>query len=361
MRDLVPTFCGFLDRAVTELSRLDEPAERNAIRRHALERIAELREKLGPDRSESVLHRLATYRVFSSAPGTFGLGVGLALDASAWEGDADLAETYVNWGGYAYGGGAEDGGERHYGEAAHDLLARQLAGIEVAYMKQSSAEYDMLDCGGYAVFQGGMAAATRALGGGNPKLYWGDNTRPHDPDIRDVTDELDRTARVKLLNRRWIEDMKRHGYQGAQAVSSRVNSLFKWSATSRAVKKGIFDGVIETYIFNEENRSWLKSTNPYALEEITRRMLEAHARGLWAPDPEALEALRNTALDLEGDMEERMGDVLEEFQGGKVDVMTSRDVERWAPQWRMEAVDPGKQPWKDMIAFPNRRRKHGAG
>ena len=84
MRDMVPHFCDLLDQAVVLASGLEEPFDRNFIRKHTEEQMAELRTETAGDLSEAQIRRMATYRVFSSPPGTYGLGVGLALDASAW-------------------------------------------------------------------------------------------------------------------------------------------------------------------------------------------------------------------------------------------------------------------------------------
>jgi cobaltochelatase CobN len=129
--------------------------------------------------------------------------------------------------------------------------------------------------------------------------------------------------------------MRRHGYQGAQAAASRVNNMFKWSATSEQVPKRLFDDVVRTYVLDEKNRAWLRESNPYALEEITRRLLEAASRGLWDAEEALLAEVRSAALEIEGDMEEIMGDVDGEFQGGKVDVLTAADVEKWDMGWRI--------------------------
>jgi cobaltochelatase CobN len=334
MRDLVPNFCDLMDRTVGMLSRLDEPDEWNAIRKHTRQQMEQLGQQAREAISDSRLRRLATLRIFSSAPGTYGLGVGLALDASAWQDKKDLAEVYINWGGHAYG--VDDGDHSlGYGEKAQQVLADQLARIDVAYMKQASAEYDVLDCGCYAVFQGGMATAAAAVGRKNPKLYWGDSTLPTDADVGDLADEINRSARAKLLNSAWIEQMRRHGYQGAQAAASRVNNLFKWSATSQQVPGRLFDDVVRTYVADQENRTWLRESNPYALEEITRRLLEAASRGLWDAKEVLLADVRSAALEIEGDMEEIMGDVDGEFQGGKVDVLTAADVDKWDMEWRI--------------------------
>ena len=189
------------------------------------------------------------------------------------------------------------------------------------------------------MFQGGMAAAARGISGKQPKIYWGDSNRADDLDVRDIKDDIERAAHTGLLNSRWIDKMKGHNFQGAQEVASRVNNLFKWSATSRQVDKTLFDKVTRTYILNSENLKWLQQTNPYALEEITRRMLEAESRGLWEADPELLNEVRDAALLVEGDMEETMGEVADESQGNKVEVLTAADVKKWKPQWKLNHID----------------------
>ncbi len=44
-------------------------------------------------------------RIFSSAPGTYGTGVELAVASSSWQDEKDLAGVYFHWTGYAYGAG----------------------------------------------------------------------------------------------------------------------------------------------------------------------------------------------------------------------------------------------------------------
>ena len=336
VRDMVPHFISLLDKAVAMVSRIDEPAERNMVRKHTRQQLEELKREAADLLSEKEMQRMAMFRVFSSAPGTYSSGVGLALDASAWQNEHDLAEAYVNQSGYAYGSMPQD-----FGRKAHELLARQLSKVEVSYIKQTSAEYDALDCDCYASYAGGMAAASTALSGKKTKMYWADTTVPRDIDIRDFKEEIERSVRSKLLNDRWISSMKDHGFQGAQGVAGRINTLFKWSATTREVEPWVFDSVVETYVCNEELREWMREQNPYALEEITRRLLEAEARGLWNADEELLEAVRSAALLLEGDLEERIGDVAEDFQGARVDVFTSKEVEKWKMEWKMSGKKEG--------------------
>jgi len=60
------------------------------------------------------------------------------------------------------------------------------------------------------------------------------------------------------------------------------------------------------------------------------RLLEAQARGLWAADENRLQELRDAVLDVEGDLEEAMGDThIGEHQGTAVDVITRSAVKEW--------------------------------
>ena len=61
----------------------------------------------------------ARYRIFGSKPGCYGAGLLALIDERNWRDDADLAETYVNWGGYAY-----TAKESHYTEGGHWISGR---------------------------------------------------------------------------------------------------------------------------------------------------------------------------------------------------------------------------------------------
>ena len=69
--------------------------------------------------------------------------------------------------------------------------------------------------------------------------------------------------------------------------------------------------------------------NPWALEEIARRLLEAEARHLWKADPDVLAELREAYMDIEGTLEDRTEAFGGEFQGGSIDIVTSDDVAEW--------------------------------
>ena len=328
VRDMLPNFIDLIDKAALAASDLDEPTEKNHIRAHTLERMAALKKELGEQ--SAGLFRSARYRVFSARPGSHTLGVGLVLDASAWNERSELAETYVEHGGYALGSDGD------HGELAPDHFAALLSKVDATAMRQYSPEYDLTGCGCYASFLGGMAVAAESLSGKKARLYWMDDPSGGESEVRDFRESLEASARAKVLNQNWIEVMKKEGFQGAARVMAQVSSLFKWSATTEAVEGRILDAVAGKLILDRDNLDWLRQENPFALEEITRRLMEAASRGLWSPDPEVLARVQSAALAVEGDMEESMGRVEGEFQGSQVEVLTADQVEKWQKGWHME-------------------------
>jgi len=72
------------------------------------------------------------------------------------------------------------------------------------------------------------------------------------------------------------------------------------------------------------------------MEEIGRRLMEAEGRGIWKPDPEVFEALKEAYLETEAVLEDTLEGVTGEFQGGSVDIMTTDDVEGWKS--KMDAI-----------------------
>ncbi|MHC1579397.1 MAG: cobaltochelatase subunit CobN, partial [Candidatus Alkanophagales archaeon] len=317
-RDNFPNLIELLDEAFHEVASLNEPPELNYVRKHALERF---------ERGAS--WRDATLRIFSSKPGTYGAGVNLAVYASAWKEERDLAEVFVYWNGYAYGKGV-------FGKEAHEQLVSQLRSVEVTFNKTATDEYDLLGCCCYFATHGGLTAAARAVSGKNVRAYYGDTRDADAVEVRTLAEEIGRVVRTKLLNPKWIEGMKRHGYKGAGDISKRIGRVFGWQATTREVGDWIFDEIAKTFVLDEEMRRFFEENNPYALEEIERRLIEAVARNLWKPDPEVLEGLRAAYLETEGLLEERMGEVAPgtPLQGGSIDVLTADDVENWGERMR---------------------------
>ncbi|GAA0398590.1 cobaltochelatase subunit CobN [Streptomyces luteireticuli] len=285
-RDAFPHVIGLLDDAVRLAASLDEPAEQNYVRAHAQADLAEHGDE-----------RRATTRIFGSRPGTYGAGLLQLIDSRDWRTDADLAEVYTVWGGYAYGRGLEGRPARAEMETAYKRIA-------VAAKNTDTREHDIADSDDYFQYHGGMVATVRALKGTAPAAYIGDSTRPETVRTRTLVEETSRVFRARVVNPRWIEAMRRHGYKGAFELAATVDYLFGYDATTGVVPDWMYDKLTQTYVLDEENRAFLQEANPWALHGIAERLLEAESRGMWAkPDAETLEALRQVFLETEGELE----------------------------------------------------------
>ncbi len=317
-RDNFPNCIDLVDEAIQKVASLEEPFEMNFVRKHTLERLEILEKRF----SGKDLFRRSTLRIFSSKPGTYMAGVNLAVYASAWKSEKDLAEIFVYWNGYAYGKGL-------FGEKAYTELTESLKTVDVTFNKVVTDEYDLFGCCCYFGTHGGLTVAARHLSGKEVRTYYGDTREPEKIEVRDLADEIRRVVRTKLLNPKWIEGMKRHGYKGAGEIAKRIGRVYGWEATTNEVDDWIFDDIARTFVVDEENRKFFEKNNPWALEEITRRLLEAEARGLWNPDKEVLQSLKELYAQIEGLLEDQIGDIGGEFQGGTVDIITAEDVETW--------------------------------
>ena len=101
-RDTLPHLAELMDKAVLMVAKLDESDDDNFVRKH----IREDSEALQADgASADDAWRNAAFRVFGDAPGTYGSGINVVLDAKNWESEKDLADVYVRWGGHVFGGG----------------------------------------------------------------------------------------------------------------------------------------------------------------------------------------------------------------------------------------------------------------
>jgi cobaltochelatase CobN len=285
-RDAFPHVIALLDDAVRLVAGLEEADDANYVRAHA--------------RSDLAAHgdeRRATTRIFGSRPGTYGAGLLQLIDSRDWRSDADLAEVYTAWGGYAYGRGLD-------GRPAREEMETAYRRIAVAAKNTDTREHDIADSDDYFQYHGGMVATVRALTGRAPEAYIGDSTRPETVRTRTLSEETSRVFRARVVNPRWIAAMRRHGYKGAFELAATVDYLFGYDATTGVVPDWMYDQLASTYVLDPDNRAFLREANPWALHGMTERLLEAESRGMWAkPDPQVLAALRQTFLEVEGELE----------------------------------------------------------
>ncbi|HEX4788620.1 MAG TPA: cobaltochelatase subunit CobN [Actinospica sp.] len=285
-RDAFPHVITLVDDAIRAVAELDESDEDNYVRAHT--------------RADARGHgdlRRATTRIFGSKPGAYGAGLLPLIDARNWNDDADLAEVFAVWGGYAYGRGLD-------GRQARADMDAAFRRIEAAAKNQDTREHDIMDSDDYFQYHGGMIAYVRALTGSSPAAYVGDSAVPDAVKTRTLAEETHRVFRSRVVNPKWIAAMQRHGYKGAFEQAATVDYLFGYDATAGVVDDWMYERLAAAYVFDETNAEFMRKSNPWALRGVTERLLEAADRKLWAePAAETLDRLRDVYLELEGDLE----------------------------------------------------------
>ncbi|WP_210528834.1 cobaltochelatase subunit CobN [Rubellimicrobium arenae] len=272
-RDAFPQLVALFDSAARAVQALDEPEEMNP---------AAARARAGESAS----------RVYGSKPGAYGAGLQALIDERVWSDRADLGNSYLEWGGYAYGAHAE-------GKPDRDGFATRLRSADAVVQNQDNREHDLLDSDDYYQFEGGALAAIETLRGAPVPAYHNDHSRPERPVIRTLDEEVARVLRSRVVNPKWIAGVMRHGYKGAFEIAATVDYLFAFAATTHAVRNHHFDAVEQAFLEDDHVRQFIADHNPAALREIADRLQEAIDRGLWTPRSNSararIEELRHAA------------------------------------------------------------------
>ncbi|HEX3878766.1 MAG TPA: cobaltochelatase subunit CobN [Bryobacteraceae bacterium] len=293
-RDAFPHLITLLDDAVRLVVALDEPPEQNFPRKHFLAEMAKTSDLSAEEAEEQAL-----FRIFGAKPGAYGVGLQQLIDTGHWQTADDLARVFLAWGGYAYG-------RNSYGGDAREVFADRLRTVQVALHNQDNREHDIFDSDDYYQFHGGMVATIRSLTGERPKAYFGDSARPESSRIRDLREEALRVYRSRVVNPKWIASIQRHGYKGGLELTATVDYIFGFDAAADIAPDFVYEELAENYAFDETMREFLERSNPWALNAIAKRLLEASDRGLWEQPPdETLARLRQTVFDSETMLEAR--------------------------------------------------------
>ena len=293
-RDAFPDLVALLAAVPKRLAELEEPDEMNPI---AARVRVDTQSFMGAGLSPEAAQHRAELRVFSSPAGCYGTGLLPLIDCGNWQERSDLAKVFLRWGDTAYDS---------RGEASRDesLAMHRLGYIEAVAQNQDNWEHDICDADDYFQFHGGLSAAVEYSSGQTPALYLGDSSRPDQVALRSLQESVDLVLRARVLNPKWREAMRQHGYKGAAEMAASVDYCFGWSATTATIRSGQWQELAQDLILEAEQKQFLKDHNPAALRDVSNRLLEAAERGLWDnPDPQILNDLQDALIEAEGNLE----------------------------------------------------------
>jgi cobaltochelatase CobN len=238
----------------------------------------------------------AMIRIFGDAPGSYGSGTNILVRTSDWKDQSEIGDIYRKYGEYAYGLG-------RYGERKPEAFRRRLMSMDVTVKNSVSREYDMFDNDDVYTDLGGMNAAVKSLRGEQPMSVIGFSADTSNIKTKTIDEEGRYIFRSKINNPKWVEGLKPHGFKGAQEISKMAEYVFGWDATSDIIEDWEYKSIADNFLFNKENADWFRDANPYAMMEVTQRLLEAIYRNMWNADKETKERLLQLFEELEGDLE----------------------------------------------------------
>ena len=294
-RDLLPLQIRLLAEAAFLAASADEPADQNAIRRHALVYQA----------THGVDLETASLRVFGNAEGAYGANVGSLIDNSRWEDPDELAETYSRRKGFAYGRSGQPMQQAQ-------LLKSVLADVQLAYQNLDSVELGVTTVDTYFDTLGGVSRAIQraksqrdGAGAAVAPVYIGDQTRDSlgGGTVRTLNEQVAIETRTRMLNPKWTEGMLKHGFEGVRQIEVHLTNTMGWSATTGQVQPWVYEQLTQAFMLDPEMRKRLAELNPTASARVASRLLEASDRQFWQPDPSVLKALREASEELEDRLE----------------------------------------------------------
>lgn len=243
----------------------------------------------------------ARTRMFSSAQGTYGSGLGSKVtDTGSWEADTELAESHLGTMQYGYGPDPKRWGQMAEGVNAY---AEQLRGTQAAVLSRSSNLLGMLTTDDPYSYLGGLSLAVRHLDGEAPELFISNLRNPTQSRVESASRFLATELQTRQFHAGWVEQLQQEGYAGTLAVVSSLDNFWGWQAVDPGVVRAQqWQEFHDIYVKDKLGlgvREWFDRDNPHALAQIVERMLEAHRKDYWQPDEDTLRSLVETWNELE--------------------------------------------------------------
>lgn len=293
-REMFPNIMQLLDRAFNIVSNLDEPDELNFIKKHSKENYEILKDKVDKD----LAVKISNARIFGPASSEYGTRMLPLVEDSVWEKEEDLAEAYIHSMSHLHA-------ENIHAQQMVEIYKNNLSKVDLVSQIRSSHDYEIVDLDHYFEFFGGLSKSVEVVKGKKPEMLISDTTKEI-IETEDVEEVIKNGVRTRILNPKWIDEMLKHDFHGAQKIADRIENILGLAATTGKVSSKIWSDIAKRYIFDKNMRERLAKNNKWATMEIIERLLEANKRGYWNATEDELQELKNAYLQIENLIEEKI-------------------------------------------------------
>ncbi|MDL1969302.1 MAG: cobaltochelatase subunit CobN, partial [Deltaproteobacteria bacterium] len=155
---------------------------------------------------------------------------------------------------------------------------------------RSSNLFGVLDTDGTYEYLGALSLAVKKVSGEYPDVLLSDQSNPDAAHIEDIERTIGKELRARYLNPKWIEGMKKENYAGASHIARKFfEYMWGWQVvTPFAIDDTYWEQAYEVYVedkYDLDLKEFFNKNNPWAMQSISARMLEAVRKKYWdAPE-----------------------------------------------------------------------------
>ena len=277
-RDSFAQLIILMDRAVKMAGALKDVQNFVAVHNQKIERAL-----LEKNYSENDARKLSQIRVFGPMPGAYSHALQeLIPNSGVWEDETEIADVFIHHSSFAYG-------EQIWGKPLKSAYKNNLKDVKITMHTRSSNLFNMLDNDDMFAFLGGLSLAVKHQTGKYPETLVANMKDGKNIKLEDLPKSIGSALRTRYLNPKWIQGMKNEGYSGARSMDQFVEYLWGFQVTTPfSVDKTHWEQIHDVYIqdkYDLDLKQFFDQNNPWAMQSITARMLEANRKKYWqAPE-----------------------------------------------------------------------------
>lgn len=286
-RDLAASRIALLNKAVSLAVQAEDPASAVNFVREGAQRSERMLKERGFSPKEA--KELATLRVFGGLDGSYGSAItGMVEKGDAYSHRDEVANTYIHNMGAVYDN------DKTWAYFKEGLLETALEHTDVVLQPRQSNTWGPLSLDHVYEFAGGMNNAVRKVTGKEPDVLFSDFRNPLHARVQPMKEAIWVEARSTLLNPKYIREMMQGNSSSAETFAENFRNTFGWSVMkSDAIDQGLWNELEQVYVEDRlglNTQIFFEQQNPFALEEMTGVLLEAHRKGLWKASEAQLRA-----------------------------------------------------------------------
>ncbi len=247
--------------------------------------------------SKEKARQLSKARIFGPMPGAYSHALQELIPNSAvWETQDEIADVFIHHSSFAYG-------KSFWGRPLKSAYKENLKDVKITMHTRSSNLYYMLDNDDMFAFLGGLSLAVKSVAGKQPEAIVANMQDGKTVTLDSLSKSIGKAMRSRYLNPEWIKGMQKEEYSGAKEMDQFVEHLWGFQVTTPyAVDKSLWQEIHDVYVkdkYKLDMKKFFDENNPWALQSITARMLEADRKKYWdAPEKMKKSLAKTYALSM---------------------------------------------------------------